>query len=203
MVQNLPQVLVFQGWRLCHTLNILREHLRKFLDDKTKERSFNHFYHKRKIFHRLALWNYAKKSARFFILFLNYTELSTAQNRINGIKLNMGPLLTVTVDILWWKLITKLKIYHLTQNTVKTQWRSGTASQHRIRSSEIRFLVGAQTFFSALVTRWKYNSLPPDSYYENLTFYQHNFDKGSSSFNIFVTFIFLVIHEFFYVQHVH
>lgn len=41
-----------------------------------------------------------KKSARFFILFLNYTELSTAQNRINGIKLNMGPLLTVTVDIL-------------------------------------------------------------------------------------------------------
>ena len=54
-------------------------------------------------------FEHVKKSARFFILFLNYTELSTAQNRINGIKLNMGPLLTVTVDILWWKLITKLK----------------------------------------------------------------------------------------------
>ena len=54
-------------------------------------------------------FEHAKKSARFFILLLNYTELSTAQNRINGIKLNMGPLLTVTVDILWWKLITKLK----------------------------------------------------------------------------------------------
>ena len=36
----------------------------------------------------------------FSFLFLNYTELSTAQNRINGIKLNMGRLLTVTVDIL-------------------------------------------------------------------------------------------------------
>ena len=45
-------------------------------------------------------FEHVKKSARFFILFLNYTELSTAQNRINGIKLNMGPLLTVTVDIL-------------------------------------------------------------------------------------------------------
>lgn len=54
-------------------------------------------------------FEHVKKSARFFILFLNYTELSTAQNRINGIKLNMGPLLTVTEGILWWKLITKLK----------------------------------------------------------------------------------------------
>lgn len=54
-------------------------------------------------------FEHVKKSARFFILFLNYTELSTAQNRINGIKLNKGPLLTVTEGILWWKLITKLK----------------------------------------------------------------------------------------------
>lgn len=45
-------------------------------------------------------FEHAKKSARFFIPFLNYTELSTAQNRISGIILNMGPLLTVTVDIL-------------------------------------------------------------------------------------------------------
>lgn len=36
-------------------------------------------------------FEHAKKSARFFIPFLNYTELSTAQNRISGIKLNMGP----------------------------------------------------------------------------------------------------------------
>ena len=63
------------------------------------------FEHAKKSVNTVATYS----TARFFILFLNYTELSTAQNRINGIKLNMGRLLTVTVDILWRQLITKFK----------------------------------------------------------------------------------------------